>query len=166
MDVLRGDGVVEAKQGTGFIVAETPIGRPSGGRKAGSTRVSGGMAFLRVGVPDWIVPPAHIASVLGLDVDVKALRRVRVMQMPDGSPHSYVQAWFPPDVAELSPRLAQTGPIGEGTTRYVRRQTGRFPVEGVDVTTVRLATTEEAAHLALAELVPVAVVQHTAYDQE
>jgi GntR family transcriptional regulator len=166
MDVLRSDGIVEARQGTGFVVAETPVARPSGGRRAGSARVTGGMPFLRVGVPDWAAPPPHIASVLGLDAGVAALRRVRVMQMPDGSPHSYVQAWFPPDVAEPSPRLAQTAPIAEGTTRYVRRQTGRFPVEGVDVTTVRLATDEEAARLALPEPTAVAVVRHTAYDGE
>ncbi|MFD9868834.1 GntR family transcriptional regulator [Streptomyces niveus] len=166
MDVLRNDGLVEARQGTGFVVAETPVARPAGARRAGSTRVSGGMPFLRVGEPDWAVPPAHVAAALGMDPGLEALRRVRVLQLPDGSPHSYVQAWFPPDVAELSPRLAQTAPIAEGTTRYVRRQTGRFPVEGVDVTSVRLATEQEVTNLALLEPTAVAVVLHTAYDQE
>jgi DNA-binding GntR family transcriptional regulator len=166
MDVLRGDGVVEARQGTGFIVTETPVGRPTGGRRAGSTRVTGGLPFQRLGEPDWIEPPAHVASALRLAAGVQALRRVRLMQTPDGSPHSHVQAWFPPDVAELSPRLAHLAPIAEGTTRYVRRQTGRFPVEGVDVTTVRLATEDEAAHLMLSRPTAVAVVLHTAFDQE
>ncbi|WP_430787097.1 GntR family transcriptional regulator [Actinoplanes sp. G11-F43] len=166
MDVLRADGVVEARQGTGFIVAEAAIGRPTGGRRAGTTRVTGGMPFRRVGEPDWLVPPDHIGSVLKLAAGAEALRRVRVMLLPDGSPHSYVQAWFPPDVAGPSPRLAQTAPIAEGTTRYVRRQTGRYPVEGVDVTSVRLATEEEAMHLALHGPTAVAVVRHTAYDQE
>ncbi|SHK56220.1 GntR family transcriptional regulator [Actinacidiphila paucisporea] len=166
MDVLRNDGVVEARQGTGFVVTETPVARPAGGRRVGATRVSGSMPFLRVGVPDWSVPPAHVATALGLDAEVTALRRVRVLQLPDGSPHSYVTAWFPPDVAEQSPRLGQTAPIAEGTTRYVRRSTGRFPVEGQDVTTVRLATGEEVHHLALSEPTAVAIVLHTAYDQE
>jgi DNA-binding GntR family transcriptional regulator len=166
MDVLRSDGVVEARQGTGFVVTETPIARPAGGRHAGSARVTSGMPFLRVGAPDWATPPAHVAEALRIDPGVEALRRVRVLQLPDGSPHSYVVAWFPPDVAESSPRLAQTAPIAEGTTRYVRRQTGRFPVEGVDTTTVRLATETEAEHLALSGPTAVAVVLHTAYDQE
>jgi GntR family transcriptional regulator len=166
MDVLRNDGVVEARQGTGFVVTETPVARPAGARHAGSARVSGGMPFLRVGAPDWTEPPAHVAKALRLDAGVEALRRVRVLQLPDGSPHSYAVAWFPPDVAEPSPRLAQTAPIAEGTTRYVRRQTGRFPVEGTDVTTVRLATEAEAEHLGLSGPTPVAVVLHTAYDQE
>lgn len=166
MEVLRSDGVVEARQGTGFVVAETPVARPAGARRAGSTRVTGGMPFQRVGEPDWAAPSARVAAALGLDAGVKALRRVRVLQLPDGSPHSYVQAWFRPDVAEASPRLTHAAPIAEGTTRYVRRQTGRFPVEGRDVTTVRLATDEEASYLVLAKATAVAVILHTAYDQE
>ncbi|MBN3928935.1 GntR family transcriptional regulator [Streptomyces verrucosisporus] len=166
MDVLRNDGVVEARQGTGFVATETPVARPAGGRRAGSARVAGGMPFLRVGTPDWVAPPVHVAEALRMDAGAKALRRIRVLQLPDGSPHSYVVAWFPPDVAEPSPRLAQTAPIAEGTTRYVRRQTGRFPVEGTDVTTVRLAAEVEAEHLALSGPTAVAVVLHTAYDQE
>ncbi|MCX5607889.1 GntR family transcriptional regulator [Streptomyces sp. NBC_00047] len=166
MDVLRNDGVVEARQGTGFIVTETPVARPAGGRQAGSARVSGGLPFLRVGSPDWATPPAHVAEALRMEPDAQALRRVRVLQLPDGSPHSYVVAWFPPAVAEASPRLGQTAPIAEGTTRYVRRQTGRFPVEGTDTTTVRLASEIESEHLALPEPAPVAVLLHTAYDQD
>lgn len=166
MDVLRADGVLEARQGTGFVVTRTPVARPAGGRRAGSARVSGGMPFLRIGPPGWAVPPPRVAEALGLLDGTQALRRVRVMQLPDGSPHSYVEAWFPPDVAELAPRLTQSAPLTEGTTRYVRRCTNRFPVTGEDVTTVRLATEVEVAHLELAEPAAVAVVLHVAYDQE
>jgi GntR family transcriptional regulator len=151
MDVLRNDGVVVAKQGTGFVVTETPVARPAGARRAGSARVTGGMPFLRVGEPDWAEPPARVAAVLGMDPGVSTLRRIRIHQLSDGSPHSYAEAWFPPEIAEASPRLAQTG---------------RFPSEGVDVITVRLASEAEARHLGLSEATAVAVVLHTAYDQE
>ncbi|WP_406007625.1 GntR family transcriptional regulator [Streptomyces sp. NBC_00637] len=166
LDVLRNDGVVTAKQGTGFVVTETPVARPAGARRAGSARIAGGMPFLRVGEPDWAEPPKRVADVLGMAPGTTTLRRIRVLQLPDGSPHSYAEAWFPPDIAEASPRLTQTAPIPEGTTRYVRRQTGRFPAEGVDVTTVRMATETEAHHLGLSEPTAVAVVLHTAYDQD
>lgn len=166
VEVLRNDGIVVAKQGVGFVVTETPIARPAGARRAGSARVSGGMPFVRVGAPDWLEPPARIAASLRMPSGRAALRRIRVLQLPDGSPHSYVEAWFPPEIAEASPRLAQTGPIAEGTTRYVRRQTGRFPVEGIDTTTVRLASDVEAHHLGLSDPTAVAVVLHTAFDQE
>ena len=166
MDVLRNDGVVEARQGTGFIVTETPVARPAGSRRAGSARVSGGMPFLRIGDPDSVQPPPHVAEALRMRHGESALRRVRILQRPDGTPHSYVEAWFPQDVTDAAPRLAQAAPIAEGTTRYVRRQTGRYPVEGTDATSVRLAKETEAQHLALTEPTAVAVVLHTAYDQD
>ncbi|MET7791786.1 GntR family transcriptional regulator [Streptomyces sp900116325] len=166
VDVLRNDGVVVAKQGTGFVVTETPVARPAGTRRAGSARILGGMPFLRIGTPDWAEPPARVAVALGISPGVLALRRIRVLQLPDGAPHSCVEAWFPPEIAEAAPRLADTAPIAEGTTRYVRRQTGRFPTEGVDVTTVRLATDTEADRLGLPPASPVAVLLHTAHDQE
>ena len=166
VDTLRNDGVVVARQGTGFVVTETPVARPAGERRAGSARVAGGMPFDRVGEPDWTTPPAHVAAALKLEAGMNALRRIRVLQHPEGGPHSYVVAWFPPEIAEASPRLAQRAPIAEGTTRHVRRQTGRYPVEGVDTTTVRLATDEESEHLGFSGAPPVAVVLHTAYDQD
>ncbi|MGX9921927.1 GntR family transcriptional regulator [Streptomyces sp. NPDC002248] len=166
VDVLRSDGIVVAKQGTGFVVTETPVARPAGGRRAGSARILGGMPFLRVGEPDWAEPPPHVAEALRAAPGELALRRSRVLQLPDGSPNSYVEAWFPRSIGEGAPRLSDTAPIAEGTTRYVRRQTGRFPVEGVDVTTVRQATEVEGERLNVAEGSPVAVLLHTAYDQE
>ncbi|MFG3038561.1 GntR family transcriptional regulator [Streptomyces sp. NPDC048330] len=166
VDVLRGDGIVEARQGTGFIVVETPVGRPAGSRHAGSARVSGGMPFQRIGNPEWIIPPVHVAAALGMEAGEEALARVRLMHFPDGTPHSYVTAWFPPSVARIAPRLAQTAPIAEGTTRYVGRQTGRFPAEGTDRTTVRLASRIEAGHLRLDGPTAVAVVLHVASDAE
>lgn len=166
VDVLRGDGVVVARQGTGFVVTETPVARPAGGRRAGSARVAGGMPFLRIGEPDWEEPPAQVAEALRIPPGESALRRVRVLQLPDGAPHSYVEAWFPREIAEASPRLADTAPIAEGTTRYVRRQTGRFPVEGMDVTRVRCVNEVEAEHLSVPMGTAVAVVLHTALDQQ
>ncbi|MEU1460223.1 GntR family transcriptional regulator [Streptomyces sp. NPDC005727] len=166
VDVLRNDGVVVAKQGTGFVVTETPVARPAGARRAGSARILGGMPFQRVGTPDWAEPPSRVAVALGLADGVLALRRVRVLQLPDGTPNSCVEAWFPPEIVEAAPRLADTAPIAEGTTRYVRRQTGRFPVEGVDITTVRLATEVEAERLGVPMGTAVAVLLHTAKDEQ
>ncbi|SEQ70746.1 GntR family transcriptional regulator [Streptomyces sp. yr375] len=165
-DVLRNDGLVAARQGTGFTVTETPIARPAGGRRAGSTRMSGGAPYRRLGVPDRATPPPHIADALGLESGEAALRRIRLVLLDDGSPHSLVTAWFPPAVADAAPRLALTGPIAEGTTLYVRRETGRFPVEGTDVTTVRLATEDEARLLDVDAPTAVAVVLHVALDDE
>ncbi|GGZ19114.1 GntR family transcriptional regulator [Streptomyces poonensis] len=165
-DVLRGDGLVVARQGAGFTVAETPLARPAGGRRAGSARVAGGAPYRRLGVPSRTAPPPRIAEALGLGASEEALRRARLVLLDDGSPHSLVTAWFPPSVADAAPRLSSKGPISEGTTHYVRRETGRFPVEGTDITTVRLADASEAQLLEVEQPAAVAVVLHVAFDQE
>ncbi|MGW4494785.1 GntR family transcriptional regulator [Streptomyces sp. NPDC004376] len=165
-DVLRADGLVVARQGSGFTVVETPVARPAGGRRAGTSRVAGGAPFRRLGTPDRSVPPAHVADALDLQPGVAALRRMRLVLLDDSAPGTLVTAWFPPDIADAAPRLSLPGPIAEGTTHYVRRETGRVPCEGVDVTRVRLATDEEARLLELRLPDAVAVVLHTAYDQE
>ncbi|MFI6344147.1 GntR family transcriptional regulator [Streptomyces sp. NPDC050560] len=165
-EVLRNDGLVVARQGTGFTVGETPVARPAGGRRAGSSRMSGGGPYRRLGVPDRTVPPAHVVDALRLEPGEEALRRMRLVLLDDGSPNSLVTAWFPPSVADGAPRLAMNGPIAEGTTHYVRRETGRAPAEGVDRTTVRLATDEEARLLEVDQPTAVAVALHTAFDQD
>ncbi|MGP2438669.1 GntR family transcriptional regulator [Streptomyces sp. JW3] len=165
-DMLVRDGLVVARQGAGFTVVETPVARPAGGRRAGSDRVGGAGPYRRLGVPDRTVPPSRVADALRLTPGERALRRGRLVLLDDGSPHSLVTAWFPPAVADAAPRLAGKGPIAEGTTHYVRRETGRFPVAGVDRTTVRLADADEARLLEVAGPAAVAVVLHVAYDQE
>ncbi|QFR00028.1 GntR family transcriptional regulator [Streptomyces phaeolivaceus] len=165
-DVLRNDGLVSARQGAGFVVAETPVARPAGGRRADSTRVTGGAPYRRVGVPDRTVPPPHVAAALELESGEEALRRIRLVLLDDGSPHTLVTAWFPAAIADAAPRLALKGPIAEGTTHYVRRETGRIPVEGTDTTTVRLADSDEARLLEVEQPAAVAVVLHVAFDQD
>ncbi|WP_200308157.1 GntR family transcriptional regulator [Streptomyces adelaidensis] len=165
-DVLRNDGLVAARQGAGFTVAETPVARPAGARRADSTRLTGGAPYRRIDDPDRTVPPPHIVEALELKAGEEALRRVRLVLLDDGSPHTLVTAWFPPAIADAAPRLAMKGPISEGTTHYVRRETGRSPVEGTDVTTVRLADIEEARLLEVERPAAVAVVLHVAFDRD
>lgn len=166
LDVLRADGAVTSQQGVGFRVTETPLARPAGGRRANTCRVSGGRPFRRLGTPGREVPSPHVIDALGLAAAAKALRRDRLMLLDDGSPFSLVSAWFPADVADRCPKLAQAGPIAEGTTHYITRETGRPPVRGMDTTTVRLATIEEVAALGREHPLAVAVDLHVAYDSD
>ncbi|MFF7335118.1 GntR family transcriptional regulator [Streptomyces sp. NPDC090306] len=169
-DVLRADGLVVARQGAGFTVAETPNGRSSGGGSGGYRgwphRTAGGAPFRRLGVPDRAVPPPHVGQALGLGPAERALRRMRLMLREDGSPRTLVTAWFPAEVVDAAPRLSLRGPIAEGIAHYVRSETGRSPVEGTDITTVRLAASEEARLLESDGPVAVAVVLHVAFDEQ
>lgn len=164
-EVLRQDGVVAARQGQGFRVVETPLARPAGRRRAGSARISGGRPFRRLGKPSREAPPARIADALGMDPETPALRRDRLVLLDDGTPMTFVSAWFPPDVADACPRLSQTGPIAEGTTHYVARQTGRTPAQAREITTVRLATDAEVAQFEMTPPLAVAVDLHVAHDR-
>ncbi|MEV8479582.1 GntR family transcriptional regulator [Streptomyces sp. NPDC051173] len=165
-DVLRADGAIVAHQGLGFRVTETPLARPAGGRGIGATRVSNGRPFRRMGQPVREVPPAHVADALGLRPGETALRRDRLVLLPEGAPLSLVSAWFPPAVADQCPKLAQVKPIAEGTTHYITRQTGRSPAWGTDTTTVRLAGAAEAEALGRSLPLAVAVDLHVARDSE
>ncbi|MBQ1122660.1 GntR family transcriptional regulator [Streptomyces sp. B15] len=164
MDVLRNDGVVVARQGSGFTVVETPVARPAGRRGVGP-RVSGGRPFKRLGTPCKEVPPDRIRDALHLGPETCALRRDRMVLLDEGEPYTLVSAWFPADIADACPRLAQEGPIAEGTTRYVTRETGRAPARATDIYTTRLATSDECKQLGLPHPAAVAVTLHTAYDQ-
>ncbi|MCT2592973.1 GntR family transcriptional regulator [Streptomyces sp. N2-109] len=163
MDVLRNDGVVVAKQGSGFTVIETPVARPAGRRKSGS-RIAGGRPYKRLGAPTREVPPHRVRDALQLPPGERALHRARLVLDDEGCPFSFVVAWFPLDIADACPRLSQKGPIAEGTTNYVARTTNRSPVRGTDVAQVRLATEAEAVQLGLSLPAAVAVDRHTAYD--
>ncbi|MBT2482745.1 GntR family transcriptional regulator [Streptomyces sp. ISL-94] len=165
MEVLRADGLVVPHQGRGFVVTQTPVARPAGGRGPGTSRVQGAAPYRRLGVPEMLVPPSHIAEALGLAAGIRALHRARLVLTEEGGPQSQVVAWFPSQIANVCPRLHQNGPIAEGTTHYVRRMTGRLPVRGTDTTSVRLATSAEAELLQVKRPCAVAVVLHTAYDE-
>ncbi|QLE73478.1 GntR family transcriptional regulator [Streptomyces rectiverticillatus] len=165
-DVLRADGVIVAHQGLGFRVTDTPLARPAGGRRSGATRAASGRPFRRLGRPAQAIPPARVAEVLALKPGETALHRDRLVLLADGAPLSLVSAWFPAEVAIQCPKLSQAQPIAEGTTHYVARQTGRSPVQGTDVTTVRLASAEEAEVLDRQLPLAVAVDLHIARDAD
>ncbi|RKN34971.1 GntR family transcriptional regulator [Streptomyces hoynatensis] len=165
MDVLRTDGVVVARQGSGFSVVQTPVARPAG-RRGSASRTTGAGPFRRLGTPMTEVPPPRIREALQLGEDQRALRRARLVLKQDGSPATLVVAWFPPGIAEACPRLSAAGPIAEGTTAYVKRTTGRAPTDGVDVYTVRMAAADEAELLELTLPAAVVITLHTASDAD
>ncbi len=166
IEILRDDGLVVSRQGSGHTVVEQPVARPAGHRKRGTNRLSGAAPYLRIGLPEWLVPPQPVVDALGLAPGEKALRRIRVLLLDDGSRMSLITAWFPASVANACPKLAEMDPIAEGTTHYVRRCAGRSPADAEDITRVDLASAEEAALLEVERPAAVAVVLHTAFDRD
>jgi DNA-binding GntR family transcriptional regulator len=161
---LKDDGIVAGRQGAGYVVTTVPLARPAGNRTSGATRTQG-MPFKRLGTPSLEYPSPRVRAELGIADGVPALRRARLQQMFDGTPHSVVTAWFPSDLSESCPKLMQAGPIIEGTTRYIERCTGRTPRHGRDQEDVRLGTEEEARLLRKEMPFAVHCLLHVAVDQ-
>lgn len=166
MEVLRAEGLIVARQGSGFYVSDAPLTRPAGQRPRGTTRLTGAQTFKRLGDPFRAPAPPHIAKQLGVAKKTPVLHRARLMLVKDGSPASRVIAYFPPDIADAAPLLSRTAPLPGGTSRHIAATTGRTPVRGSDLTTVRLATHDDAELLELELPAAVLVVLHTAYDAE
>lgn len=164
METLRNDGLIVARQGSGFFVSEVPIARPAGNRSRGTGRLTGGLAFRRLGDPLRAPAPPRVADQLGVDPDSPVLHRARLMLLEDGMPASHVTAYFPPDIADAAPLLSRTASLPGGTTRHIASATGRTPTRGIDITTARLASEEEAELLNLDLPAAVQVTLHTAYD--
>lgn len=166
MDILRAEGLIVARQGAGFFVTDVPMGRPAGGRGRGSTRMTGALAFRRLGDPTRVVAPEAVARQLRLAADTLVLARARIMLLDDGTPASHVVAYFPPDIADAAPLLSRPAALPGGTTRHIAATTGRTPARGVDITTVRLATARDAELLQLDVPAAVQVTLHTSYDSQ
>ncbi|MBF9071874.1 GntR family transcriptional regulator [Streptacidiphilus fuscans] len=166
LELLKADALVTSRQGSRYVVVALPMGRPAGSRGSGTARADGALPFTRLGVPDMLVPPLDVAEALGVEPEVTALRRGRLMHLPDGTPQSYVVAWFPAWIVDAAPKLAGAAAIPEGTTRYVRRCTGLVSVLGRDLEHVRLAAQVEADVLGLQLPAAVHVTLHSARDDQ
>ncbi|MFF2527256.1 GntR family transcriptional regulator [Streptomyces liangshanensis] len=170
LDVLRGEGLVETRQGTGSTVRERiPLARTAGERYA--TSVATGAVYTAGEYAEIVsaatVPaPQDVATALDVEADAPVVRRVRVT-FEGETPTATSVSWFTAEVAEAAPRLLLRERVREGTTRYVEMQTGRRPRTGRDWWTARLATADERALLRLGDgPAAVAEVRHLAYDAD
>jgi GntR family transcriptional regulator len=169
LDVLRQEGLVETRQGTGSTVRErTPLARTAGERYAtavatGNIYTAGEYAEI---VSAGIVPaPEDVATGLGIEAGANVVCRHRVT-FEGETPTATSYSWFTAEVGEAAPRLLQRERVREGTTRYVEMQTGRRPHTGRDWWTARLATDQELELLRLEGPAAVAEARHVAYDVE
>jgi GntR family transcriptional regulator len=165
LGILKDAALIVGRQGSGYWVVEGAIGRPAGSRHAGTTRATRGMPFRRLGQPTREAPPSHICQALGVAEGEQALRRARLMLDEEGQPHSLVVAWFPLGIADACPRLGSEHAIGEGTTAYIRRCTGRRPAVGADHEGVRLLALDEARLLGVDVPQASHVLLHVAIDE-
>ncbi|MEV8391891.1 MULTISPECIES: GntR family transcriptional regulator [unclassified Streptomyces] len=169
LDVLRQEGLVETRQGTGSIVKErTPLARTAGERYA--TAVATGNIYTageyaEILAAELVPAPEHVATGLGIEAGATVARRHRVT-FEGETPTATSYSWFTSEVAEAAPRLLLRERVREGTTRYVEMQTGRHPHTGRDWWTSRLASDDELELLRLEGPAAISEVRHVAYDAD
>ncbi len=167
LDVLRQEGLIETRQGSGSIVRErVPLARTAGERYATSLatgHVYTAGEYAEIVSAEMVPAPDHVATALGVEPGAQVAARVRVT-FEGEKPVATSTSYFTAEVAAAAPRLLQRERIREGTTRYVEMETGRRPHTARDRWTSDLASDEVLAALQLSAPAAVAEVRHTVYD--
>jgi GntR family transcriptional regulator len=166
--ILRAEGIVEARQGSGTFVRERPTlarrarDRYARGRATGQIYTAGEWSEI---VAAGLMPaPEAVAQALGVELGGSAIRRRRIVHEESG-PVEVSDSWLPAGLAERAPLLLERERIREGTVAYIERTTGRLAHVGRDRISARLATDDEAIALRLGEApAAVLVIHHTVFD--
>ncbi|MFF3754247.1 GntR family transcriptional regulator [Streptomyces sp. NPDC002018] len=169
LDVLRQEGLIETRQGTGSLVKErVPLARTAGERYATSVATGNiytAGEYAEILSAELVPAPEHVATGLGIEAGDSVVRRHRVT-FEGETPTATSYSWFTAEVGEAAPRLLLRERVREGTTRYVEMQTSRRPHTGRDWWSARLATDEELELLHLDGPAAVAEARHVAYDAD
>ncbi|MEW1719512.1 GntR family transcriptional regulator [Streptomyces sp. NPDC093109] len=169
LDVLRQEGLVETRQGTGSTVKDRMLLARTAGERYATSVATGNIytagEYAEILAAELMPAPEDVATGLGIEAGATVARRHRVT-FEGETPTATSYSWFAAEVAEAAPRLLQRERVREGTTRYVEMQTGRRPHTGRDWWTSRLATADELELLRLDGPAAVSEVRHVAYDVE
>jgi GntR family transcriptional regulator len=169
LEVLRVDGLVDARQGSGtYVLAQDQITRRARERyqRAEETgRIYPANERAEIVAAETATAPDHVALALGLEPEAQAVRRQRVTYR-DERPVELSTSWYTTGMAARAPRLTERDRIHEGTVAYLEGATGRRGRLARDRMLARLATPEECDLLALTAPAPVLVIYHLVYDMD
>jgi GntR family transcriptional regulator len=171
LDVLRRQGFLESKQGSGTFVCDrmTPLRArerydPPERDWADAGAADHTVEFLRVGVVT--VPNTHVADGLGVSDAAEVVERVALVSGESTGPVALASAWFPAELAEAAPALLRRERIRGGPARYVESLTGKRLTAARDRVGARLATPEERRLLGLPRPSAVLVYRLTVHDSD
>jgi DNA-binding GntR family transcriptional regulator len=168
LDLLRREGWLVGRQGSGTYVADRPeVHRQAAERyrrasETGRIYLPNERAhILRAGV---VPAPSHVAGALGMDdVSPQAIRRER-LTLRDDEPVELSISWFDPELALAAPALRWRRRIVEGTLAYVERSTGRRGQVVRERRCARLASPRERKLLGLGGPAAVLSTEHLVID--
>jgi GntR family transcriptional regulator len=168
VSALRADGLVETRPGVGTVVIPAPTVIRGGHERhlviAQSTRISRSATRSEVTTAQLEQPPEDVRAALDLPPSSLALCRRRIKY--NGVPRSTSLTWARPELAELEPRLLEPADLPDEVATYVAAATNRTPQFYRERVLARLASSDEARDLKLAQPAAVLVAYHTIYDTE
>jgi GntR family transcriptional regulator len=169
LEVLRVDGLVDARQGSGtYVLQQDQITRRARDRyqRAEETgRIYPPNERAEIVAAETTTAPDHVALALGLEPGATVLRRQRVTHRDD-RPVELSTSWYAATLADRAPRLLARDRIEEGTVSYVEGTTGRRGRLARDRMLARLATPDESRLLGLREPAAVLIIYHLIYDMD
>lgn len=169
LDVLRREGLLAGRQGSGTYVTEPSALRRQADDRYVRSRQTGRIylaneraEILRAELAE---APEHVAQALGVPTGSSVVRRER-LTLRDDKPVELSTSWFAGVTAEVAPLLLEAERILEGTLSYVEASTGRTATIARDRVSARLATDEERELLQLPDPCAVVVTRHTVLDAD
>ena len=169
LEILRMQGFVESRQGSGSYVADVRArsrARERYRRARDRGRIYPPDEYATIVAAELADPaPEHVLRTLGLPEGTSAIRRRRITNGPEG-PREVSTSWFDGRLAEAARRLLERERIVEGTPAYVEAVTGRQVRYAQDRACARLADATEAEELRLAGGTgsPVLAFEHVTFD--
>ncbi len=112
LEVLRDEGLVDARQGFGWFVAAAPVPQPLGrlGTIEAQLAASGVHSERRILDFGFVAAPARVRAIL----DSASVLEVRRLNLADGQPFARVTVWCPDDLgASLSRADVERAPFYE-----------------------------------------------------
>jgi DNA-binding GntR family transcriptional regulator len=166
---LRAEGLAKTVPGVGTAVAAQAkdLGQPPEvlHRRANRTgKMYPPNQYGKIIAAEVTTAPDHVADALGLEPGSEVIRRQRVTY--EGQrPIAMSTSWYPGELAEDCPKLAEPGRMEGGTAGYVAERTGRTGTHGCDRVAGRLASAEVAQLLGLKEGDAVLAGNNWLYDE-
>lgn len=169
LDVLRREGYVESRQGSGtVVVGPSRFHRGAHAaylRSAETGRIYPANQRAEILSAERVAAPAHVARALRLEESSAVVRRQR-LTLRDDEPVELSTSWCDVQLASAAPRILEAERILEGTVAYIAAMTGRRHHHARDRLAARLASREERRHLGLTDPSAVLVTRHLVLDAD
>lgn len=162
VSVLRQQGLVESRQGTGTFVRDRRSAARARERYDRATDPA--HESVEIVKAEIVTAPNHVAAALGLEPGSEAIERQRVITDSSAGPIELSTSWFDAAIADSAGQLLRKERLAGGVASYIVATTGRKPVYARDQVSARLANAVERRLLDLPR--PAAVLVHwlTAFD--